>query len=48
MDVSDDMDQANKLNYTLAIDENLTLEIMEEFVMQALAYRFLVLAYEVS
>ena len=42
------MDQYNQLQYTLIIDENTTINDLEEIIVQGLAYRFLVFAYEVS
>ena len=46
--LSNNMDQYNQLQYNLIIDENTTINDLEEIIVQGLAYRFLVFAYEVS
>lgn len=45
---SDDLERYSQLQYTLITDENATLKDIEELLMQALVYRLIVFAYEVS
>lgn len=45
---SNSVDRYTQLQYALIIDENTNLKDIEELLIQALVYRFMVFAYEVT
>ena len=44
---SNDTEKYTQLQYSLIVDENTSLKDLEELLIQALVYRFMVFAYEV-
>lgn len=45
---SNDTEKYSQLQYSLIVDENTSLKDLEELLIQALVYRFMVFAYEVG